>query len=267
MLIDTHCHLDFEDFDKDRDDVIKRADNQGIKYIINVGSTVEGSGRSLELAKKYDKIFSSIGVHPHYAHTLKKNTLSEMRRLAKEKKVVAIGEVGLDYYKNNLPKDVQKSAFRKFIKLSRDVKLPLIVHNREAHRDTLAILREELGREAKGVMHCFSGDINFLDKCLDMGLFVSFTCNLTFKNAGKIRELAARVPLERLLLETDAPFLAPQIFRGKRNEPSYLIYLIKELAGVKGVMPWEIEEATTQNAIRLFFDKKKLYSGFTQIES
>ena len=252
MLIDTHCHLDFKDFDKDRDNVIKRANAQGVKYIINVGSSIEGSERSLELAKKYDTIFTSLGIHPHDAEAVNENALSKMRKSAEDRKVVAIGEVGLDYYKNSPPKDIQKSAFRRFIKFSQDVKLPLIIHNREAHQDTLSVLREELGEEVKGVMHCFSGDIDFLNKCLDIGLFISFTCNLTFKNAGKLRELATHVPLGRLLLETDAPFLAPQTKRGGRNEPSYLIYLAKELAGIKGVTPEEIEEVTAQNAIRLF---------------
>ncbi len=172
--------------------------------------------------------------------------------MAGEDKVLAIGEVGLDYYKNISPKNAQKSAFKKFIRLSTELGLPLIIHNRQANSDTLDILRGELGGNVKGVMHCFSGDADFLDQCLDIGVHVSFTCNITFKNAGKLREVVTRTPLEKLLLETDAPFLAPQIKRGERNESSYLIYLVEELARIKGVEQKKIEEATTQNAIRLF---------------
>ena len=252
MLIDTHCHLDFKDFDKDRDDVIKRAADKGVRYIINVGSSLEGSKRSLELARKNERIFASVGIHPHDANAAGDDAISKIRDMAGEDKVLAIGEVGLDYYKNISPRDAQKSAFKKFIRLSTELGLPLIIHNRQANSDTLDILRGELGGNIKGVMHCFSGDADFLNQCLDIGLHVSFTCNITFKNAGKLREIATHAPLERLLLETDAPFLAPQAKRGQRNEPSYLTYLVEELARLKGVGKKQIEEITTKNAFQLF---------------
>lgn len=252
MLIDTHCHLDFKDFDGDRSDVIKRANAEGVRYIINVGSSPEGNIRSLELAKKYGCVFASLGVHPHDAGRVDERVISEMRSMAADKKVVAIGEVGLDYYKSESPEDVQKKAFRSFVRLAAELKLPIIIHNREAHNDTLSILREESGGAVKGVMHCFSGDKVFLGRCLEMGLFVSFTCNATFKNAKGLRAVLAEVPIDRLFLETDAPFLAPQVFRGKRNEPSYLRYLVEEIAGIKNLTEEKVAEATSENAVKFF---------------
>ncbi len=252
MLIDTHCHLDFKDFDKDRDDVIRRANDKDVSYIITVGSSLEGSKRSLGLAERREGVFASVGIHPHGADVVGDDTISQVRHMAGSDKVIAIGEVGLDYHEDSSPTDLQKSVFIKFIRLSLELDLPLIIHNREANKDTLDILRREFNNHAKGVMHCFSGDVDFLNKCLDLGLHISFTCNITFKNAGRLREIATHAPLERLLLETDAPFLAPQAKRGQRNEPSYLTYLVEELARLKGVGKKQIEEITTKNAFQLF---------------
>lgn len=252
MLIDTHCHLDFKDFDEDRDDVLKRASAEGVRYIINIGSSPEGSKRSLALADKYDGVFASLGVHPHDASLVDDTLISEFRRMAGHKKVVAIGEVGLDYYKNGSPRDIQKSAFRNFVRLSAELGLPLVIHNREAGHDTLSILKEEIGRSVRGVMHCFSGDLEFLGQCIELGLLVSFTCNVTFKNAKNLRAALAETPLDKFFLETDAPFLAPQPFRGRRNEPSYLKYLLLETAKIKNIHREDIEKATTENAVKFF---------------
>lgn len=252
MLVDTHCHLDFKDFDKDRDDVIRRAAAEGIKYIINVGSSLEGSRRASELASKYDSVFASMGIHPHEAGTVSENIISEIRDMAKGKKVVAIGEVGLDYYRNSSPKEIQKSVFRKFINLSTDLNLPLIIHNREANDDMINILKEETPGVARGVMHCFSGGEDFLHQCLGIGLYVSFTSNVTFKNSGSLRALMKNVPMDRFFLETDAPFLAPQIFRGQRNEPSYLKYLAREIAAAKGITEIDVADITSKNAVNFF---------------
>ncbi|MBI4974791.1 MAG: YchF/TatD family DNA exonuclease [Candidatus Omnitrophica bacterium] len=252
MIIDTHCHLDFKDFDQDRDGVIDRARKAGVNRIVNVGSSIEGTRRSIELAKRYDIVYASLGVHPHEAKSVTDKTIDDFRALAKERKVVAIGEVGLDYYRNLSPKEVQVGAFKKFIHLAGDLKLPMILHSREADREVLDILRKEKEKDQTGVMHCFSGDEDFLKECLDLGLFISFTCNLTFKNAKNLREVAKGVPAERLLLETDAPFLAPQEFRGKRNEPSYLVYLVEEWSKVLGLSKDDIARITTHNANRLF---------------
>jgi len=252
MIIDTHCHLDFSEFNSDRDAVLERANQAGVKYIINVGSSLEGSRRSVELAKEYDAVFASVGIHPHHAGEVDKKTLDEIGTLVKNKKVVAVGEIGLDYYRNLSGKDEQKALFRNFLDIAKDNKLPVIIHSRNAHRETLDMLKEAYINNIKGVMHCFSGDEACLKECLDLGLFVSFTCNLTFKNAKGLREVAKKTPLDRLLLETDAPFLAPQEFRGKRNEPAYLPHLVYEWSDLLNVSEDEIERETTKNAKNLF---------------
>jgi TatD DNase family protein len=258
MLIDTHCHLDFKDFDPDRDPVLERASSAGVGLIINVGSSLEGSRKSVELSKRYNFIYAAVGVHPHDATTVDITVLRELKNLASlcasgKKKVVAIGEIGLDYYRNLSPHDIQKRVFREFLALSRELNLPVILHDRDAHDDMLAILKEEFGNaQIKGVMHCFSGDIIFLKRCMDMGLHVSFTCNVTFPKADRLREAVRETPIERLLLETDAPFMAPQVYRGKRNEPAYLTFLLEELSRIKSLSRKDIERVTTHNANGLF---------------
>jgi TatD DNase family protein len=252
MLIDTHCHLDFKDFDNDRDEVIARARDAGILKIINVASSIEGTRRASELAKKYEAVYATVGIHPHAAETVTDEAIDELKKIAKEDKVVAVGEVGLDYYRNLAPKDRQADAFRRFIRLAVETGKPLIIHSREADNDILGILREECGNTVKGVVHCFAGDEKFLEDCLGMGLYISFTANLTFKKADNLRTVAKRVPIERLMLETDAPFLAPQDVRGKRNEPAYLTYLVKEWENISGLSAEDIARITTHNANRLF---------------
>lgn len=252
MLIDTHCHLDFKDFDSDRDGVIDRAAKAGVRRIINIGSSIEGTRRSVELAKRYEMVYATLGVHPHEARSVTDKVIDDFRSLAKDGKVVAIGEVGLDYYRNLSPKEEQISAFKKFIRLARELDLPLVLHGREADREILEILKKEMPGPVKGVMHCFSGDADFLKECLDLGLFVSFTCNLTFKNAKGLREAAKAVPPERLLLETDAPYLAPQALRGQRNEPAYLTYLVDEWTKILGLSKEDVARITTHNANKLF---------------
>jgi len=249
MIIDTHCHLDFNQFDSDRDAVIDRAKKSNVDYIINVGSSLEGSERSVELAQKYENVFASVGIHPHDADKVNGTTLEKIAELASEKKVVAIGEVGLDYFKSPSTRENQKTLFVKSIELSKKLELPLIVHNRDASQDTLDILKSNL---PSGVMHCFSGDKKFLDEVLNLGLYVSFTCNLTFKNAKNLRKVAKYVPLDRFLLETDAPFLAPQAYRGKRNEPVYITELRDLFADILNISKEEVERKTTENAIKLF---------------
>lgn len=251
MIIDTHCHLDFKDFDADRDAVLDRAKGKGIVRIINVGSSLEGTRRALEIAKKYDIVYASVGIHPHDAASVADTAFEEIKKLAGEDKVVAVGEVGLDYYRNLSPKDSQEAAFRKFIKVAMESDLPLIIHSREADSDTIRILKE-YGKQIKGVIHCFSGSAEFLKECLGMGLYISFTCNLTFKKAGALRDLAKTLPIEKLMLETDAPFLAPEGMRGKRNEPSYLEYLVEEWSSITGLSKNDIERVTTHNANNLF---------------
>ncbi len=252
MLIDTHCHLDFKDFDPDRDDVLARASQAGVGRIIDVASSIDGSRRTVALANRYAMVYASVGVHPHEASSVTDGVIADLKGLAKDKKVVAIGEVGLDYYRNLAPRDEQIAAFRKFIRLASDLGLPLILHTRQADKDALDILRSERSRELKGVVHCFSGNADFLKECLDLGLYISFTCILTFKNAEALREVAKIVPPERLLLETDAPYLAPQAFRGTRNEPMHLQSLIEEWSRLLALSKEDIARITTHNANELF---------------
>ena len=250
MLIDTHCHLDFPDFDSDRDEVIKRAKQDDVGCIINIGSSLHGSQAGLNLARQYDFIYASIGIHPHQADKVDKQTIKIIQQLSKENKVAAIGEIGLDYYKGFSTVDNQKQLFITLLELAKDNSQPVIIHCRQAQEDVFKILKER--NISYGVMHCFSGDEKFLGQILDLGLYISFTCNLTYKKARDLRDLAKLVPLERLLLETDAPFLPPEGLRGKRNEPAYVRYLAEELARIKGVDLEEITRMTTNNAQELF---------------
>lgn len=252
MIVDTHCHLDFKDFDNDRDGVIDRAKEKGVVRIINVGSSVEGSRHAVELAKKYDIVHASIGIHPHEAESVTDKIIEELTNLAHQDKVVAIGEVGLDYYRNLSSKDSQQVVFKKFIYLAYRLKLPLIIHSRKADSDMLKILKDEKDKQLTGVVHCFSGSREFLKECLDIGFYISFTCNLTFKKAEALREVAKAAPIERILLETDAPYLSPEGLRGKRNEPARLTYLVDEWVKLSGLSKEDIERITTHNANELF---------------
>ncbi len=256
MLIDTHCHLDFKDFNDDRSDVLKRAWDSGVMYIINVGSSMEGTARSIQIAGDNDFIYAAIGIHPHEADSVSENDIRLFAGFLDKPKVVAIGEIGLDYYKNISSRENQKKLFISLLKTAKDANLPLIIHNRDAHSDMIDILKNIAGNSVRGVMHCFSGNEAFLKTCLDMGFFISFTCNITYKNAGRLREIVKLVPMDRILLETDAPFLAPQDFRGKRNEPMHVRYAAEEVAGIKGLDFHDVAEMTTDNAIRLFGLKK-----------
>ena len=250
MLIDTHCHLDFPDFDADRQEVIRRARQEGVGRIINIGSSLRGSRAGIALVKQYDFIYTSVGIHPHEADKIDEDAIKDIQELSKQAKVVAIGEIGLDYYKGISSVENQKKLFICLLEFAKLNRLPVIIHCRQAQEDILKILRDR--DVACGVVHCFSGDENFLRQCLDLGLNISFTCNLTYRKAGNLRNLARLVPLERLLLETDAPFLPPEGYRGRRNEPAYVKYLAEELARIKALDFQEIARVTTANAQALF---------------
>lgn len=250
MLIDTHCHLDFPEFNPDRDEVIKRAKSQGIGYIVNIGSSLEGSKKSLELACAYDFIYATVGIHPHSADMFDENAKEQVKKFIQQKKVAAIGEIGLDYYKNYSKADNQKSLFIFLIRLAGEIGLPVVIHNRQAEQDALGIIKEAM--PVRAVVHCFSGDEFFLKACLDLGFLVSFTCNITYKKSQGLRNLVKITPLERLMLETDAPFLPPEDFRGRRNEPLYVKYLAREIARIKEISEEEVARVTTENAINFF---------------
>ena len=253
MLVDTHCHLDFPEFDTDRDAVLQRAKDAGIGYIVNIGSSLQGSKKSLELAQQYGCIFAAAGIHPHEADSFDDHTLQEIKELLKQPKVVAVGEIGLDYFKNYSRQENQKTVFKSLINLAQEFNLPLVIHTRQAQDDTLKLLKK--AGAAKAVVHCFSGDEVFLKECLSLGFFISFTCNITYKKCDRLRDIVEIAPLERLLLETDAPFLPPEGMRGKRNEPAAVLKLAEEIAGIKQISPEEVARITTQNA-KTFFNFK-----------
>lgn len=252
MLIDTHCHLDFPQFDSDRDAVIKRAKDNKIDYLINVGSSIESSFRSKDLAEKFDNIFFSVGYHPHYADKFNKRDITKLEDLGNNNKLVAIGEVGLDYFKSLSSKDKQKKVFLEFIGLAKKLDLPLVIHCRESHSDIYGMLKNEFSDFKKIVFHCFSGPKDFLKRCLNLGAMFSFTANITYPTANKLRELAREIPLDKIMLETDSPYLAAQKFRGQRNEPSYIHFIAQELASIKNTTFEEIAAVTTKNAERFF---------------
>lgn len=250
MFIDTHCHLDFPEFDRDRDEVIKRAKCDGIDYIVNIGSSLEGSKKSVELSRTYDFIYATVGIHPHEADRCDKKIQDVLKELARHDKVIAIGEIGLDYYKNYSQAENQKSLFLSLISLAKDSNLPLVVHTRQAEAETLKILKDAM--PIRAVVHCFSGDEAFLKDCLDLGFLISFTCNITYKKAENLRHLVKLTPLDRLLLETDAPYLPPEGFRGKRNEPVYVKLLAEEISRIKNTNIEEVARVTTENAKNFF---------------
>jgi TatD DNase family protein len=250
QLIDTHCHLDFPEFDQNRDEVIERARKKGVYCAINIGSSIEGSRKSVELSRKYDYFYATVGVHPHEADKIGNDALDIIRELAKKEKVVAIGEIGLDYFKHFSKPQNQLPLFLTQLKLAKELDLPLVIHTREAEADTLRILREAM--PVKAVVHCFSGDKDFLSECLDLGLYISFTCNITYKKAEVLREMAKLTPLDRLMLETDTPYLSPEGFRGIRNEPMQIRLLAEFISSLKGVKLEDLAKSTTENAVGFF---------------
>jgi TatD DNase family protein len=250
MLIDTHCHLDFPAFEPDLEQVIRRAQEAGINYFINIGATLESCAAACVLAEKYPEVYASVGVHPHDADTFDLAAESRLRQLAGGKKVVAIGEIGLDYYRNLSGKDHQRQAFLKQINLAKELGFPVVVHCRQAEEEVLQILKGALPLQA--VVHCFSGGETFLKGCLACGFFISYTCNITYKQADSLRAMVSLTPLDRLMLETDAPYLSPAGFRGQRNEPARIKLLADEVSRIKGVSFDKIASQTTQNA-KYFF--------------
>jgi len=250
-LIDTHCHLDMEAFDNDREKVLERAEDAHIKYIINAGSDRNGNIKGLELSGKYPNVFSAAGIHPHDARSLDAQLYNELQKWIKNPKVVAVGEIGLDYHYLHSPKGVQIEAFRKQIALAKEANLPIIVHSREAKNDTIRVLRREAADSA-GVLHCFSGDMEMARDAMGLGFYISIAGPVTFKNAAALREIAAYIPDDFLLIETDAPYLAPVPMRGKRNEPSFLKYTAEAIAQIRGISVSDLARITSLNAMRLF---------------
>lgn len=256
MYIDSHAHIEGIEFDADREAVIQRALEAGVEAIVCVGDgevAADSHAAAFRLAEKYPFIFTTVGVHPHEARLLDENLYAQLMDLSRHPKVIAWGEIGLDYHYDNSPRDVQREAFRKQMRMARERALPVSIHTREAESDTLAIIDEgwkdsELG----GVIHCFTGTRAFAEAAVERGFLISFSGVVTFKNAEDLRETARRLPMDKLLIETDSPFLAPVPHRGRRNEPAYVVETARALAGARGTTLEEIGKATSENFRRLF---------------
>ncbi|MGE5677118.1 MAG: TatD family hydrolase [Pseudomonadota bacterium] len=252
MLFDTHAHLDDERFDEDRDAVIAQCRQDGVDLILNAGSNMETSVRSIALAGKYDFIYAAVGVHPHDASQMDQGTAGALAALAENRKVRAIGEIGLDYHYDLSPRDVQQKRFIEQIDLARQLKLPIIVHDREAHGDVMDIFKKSRIKEVGGVLHSFSGSAEMAQECLRMGLYLSISGPVTFNNAKKTVEAVRDIPLDMLLIETDSTYLTPVPHRGKRNYPGYVRFVAEKIAEIKGITFEEVARKTMENGKRLF---------------
>jgi len=252
MLFDTHAHYNDAIFNSDRTESIENAKQKGVEHIITVSSDIASSIENITLAQNNDIFYAAVGVHPHNVIDLNNNIMSALAEFASYPEVVAIGEIGLDYFYENSPREAQKIWFAKQISLARSAKLPLIVHSRDAHEDTLNMLRSEKAYEVGGVLHCFSGSVEMAREVINLGFFISFAGPVTFKNAKKLLEVARYIPDDRLLIETDSPYLAPEPYRGKRNESANVRFIAEKLAKIRGKSLEYIAEITTSNAKRLF---------------
>jgi TatD DNase family protein len=252
MLIDSHCHLEMPEFRRDLTEVIQRAKASGVNYIFTVGTEKKDWNRALEIAHGDPAVYAVLGVHPHHAVEIDDETYSTLKKLCLDEKVKAYGEIGLDFYRNLSPRAMQLKRFREQVILAKELKLPIVIHDREAHQETMEVLRSEKAEDCGGIIHCFSGDYPMAKECIEMGFTISIPGTVTFKNANEFHDLIRRLPLGSLLVETDAPFLAPVPFRGKRNEPSYVRYTAQKIAEIKNVSFEEVAEATSKNALRVY---------------
>ena len=251
MLFDTHAHLDDRAFDADREALLASLPGQGLGLVMNPGCSLESSRNAVRLAKEYDYIYAAVGSHPDAADEVNESVLAEYGELCKlNLKVKAIGEIGLDYHYEDIPREIQLKAFRSQMELARELNLPVIVHEREAHEDGMAVVRDF--PEVTGVFHCYSGSAEMARQLVDRGWYIGFTGVLTFKNARKAVEVASSIPLERIVLETDCPYMAPEPFRGKRNHPGYLYRMAEKLAEIRGLSMEEIQTITEENGKRLY---------------
>lgn len=255
MYFDSHAHLDGERFDEDRDLVINRAKANGIELIMNPGADFDSSVRAVELAQKYDMIYAAVGIHPHDASSLDEHMLSMIEMLSKKPKVQAIGEIGLDFHYDYSPRDVQRHWFREQLRLAKRLNLPVIIHDREANQETFDTLSDENAFEIGVLMHCYSGSAELAKSYVKKGAYISIAGPVTFKNSRKLIEVVGAVPLDRLMIETDSPYMTPEPFRGKRNESLYVTYVCEKIAQIKGIDLSEAARATTANA-KMFFNIK-----------
>ena len=252
LLVDSHAHLDGSQYDADREETIARATQQGISHILTVGCDLASSAASVELAQKYEQIYAAVGVHPHDATEINDKTIEHLRELLGQPKVVALGEIGLDFYRDRSPREIQRQAFRRQIRLANEASKPLIIHDRDAHDEVLQILREEDAKDIGGVMHCFSGDLAMARKFLELGFYLSFPGTITYPKNEEAREVVRAIPIDRMLVETDCPYLAPQSFRGKRNEPALVRHTAEKIAEIKELSLEDVARVTSRNCFDLF---------------
>ena len=264
MIIDTHAHLDMDQYDADRDDVIQRARDNGVDYILNIGCDVESSARSLELAERFDFIYATAGIHPHDVKSINGTTYADLKQLLAHPKMVAVGEIGLDYFKNYSPQELQREHLIKQVELAKELGKPIIVHCRDANEDMISILSEfySINDKARsGIFHCFSGDQKLADKALEMGFYISFSGSVTFKKSDALRAVAKTIPADRLFVETDCPFLAPVPKRGKRNEPAFVHHTAELVAEVRGLRVEDVQRTSELNFFELFGIGKNAPTG------
>ena len=251
MLFDTHAHMDDRAFDDDRAELLSNLPHQGIQLLMNPGCSLASSYNTSKLAQEYDYIYAAVGSHPDVADEVNEEVLEEYRKLCKlNPKIKAIGEIGLDYHYEDIPRDIQLRAFRMQMELARELKLPVIVHERDAHEDGMAVVREF--PDVTGVFHCYSGSAEMAKELVKLGWYIGFTGVLTFKNARKAIEVASSIPLDRIVLETDCPYMSPEPFRGKRNDPGKLYRMAEKLAEIRGLTVEEIHRITVENGKRLY---------------
>ena len=257
MLFDSHSHLDDKQFDHDRDLVIKRARLNDVTYILNPGADFPSSARAVALAEQYDFIFAAVGIHPHDAESMDDEMLMKLEQMASNPVVKAIGEIGLDFYRDLSPRAVQIKWFTAQIRMAKRLKLPVIIHDRDANEEVLRILKEEHAFETGVLMHCYSGSLELATQYVKLGAMISIAGPVTYKNARKTLEVVEAVPLDRLLIETDAPYLSPEPHRGKRNEPMFVTHTCQRMASIKDITYQEMAKATLENAIRFFKIEKE----------
>lgn len=251
MIFDTHAHYDSEQFNEDRETLLSSMPEKGVAGIVNVGATLAGCQASMELAHKYDFIYAAVGVHPDEVGELNEETFEKLKDWAKDEKVVAIGEIGLDYYWDVEPRQVQKDWFIRQLELARNVNLPVNIHSRDAAEDTFQIVKE-YGKGISGIIHCFSGSKEMAAEYVKLGFYIGVGGVVTFKNGKKLKQVVEEIPLEKIVLETDAPYMAPTPFRGKRNDSSYIKYMAEEIASLRGITVEEVLCKTEQNARRVY---------------
>jgi len=252
MLVDTHAHLDMPEFERDLPSVIQRAEESEVTTILTVGTELESCRKTLEIVESYKHIFAIVGVHPHYSSKIHEKDLDDLKHMALHEKVKAWGEIGLDFYRNYSHPEIQRNRFRQQINIGSELKLPLVIHSRQATEETIKILMEEKAWEMGGVIHCFSGDEKVAMRYLEMGFYISIPGVITYRGAQELRGVAKNLPIERILLETDAPFLAPEPHRGKRNEPAYVRITAETIAEIRGLDIAQVAAITTDNACRVF---------------